>query len=185
MTTATQAEFARQIGVARSRINALKDAGRIVMAGDKVDVEASIARIEATRSPAHDAQAAGHRAAAAAPPAPPEAPPADDKVGNSYQAARAVKERYLALSAKRDYEQACGQLLRADEAIAATASAAVTLRTNLETLPDTLTAALAGTQDESTRRAVIADAIEHLLTTLAADFARIGRPVTAGGKGAA
>jgi hypothetical protein len=173
MTTETQADFGRRIGVGRSRINALKDAGRIVMAGDKVDVEASLERIKATRSPQHDDQAAAYREPAAAVQPAPTSAPADDKIGNSYQAARAVKERYFALEAKRAYEQACGQLMRADEVASAVADAATTLRTRLESLPDTLASALSGPLDEAQRRAIIAESIEHLLAGLAYDFRKI------------
>ena len=174
MTTVTQAEFAREIGVGRSRVHALKEAGRLVMDGELVDVEASKARIEATKSPAHDGQARIETAPAQA------APQQDDKIGNSYQAARAVKERYLALEAKRAYEVACGQLMRADEVAAKAADAATTLRTRLETLPDQLAAQMGGHLDEAQRRAVAADTIESILTGLAADFAKIAaneRPV--------
>lgn len=176
--TMNQADFARHIGVGRSRVHALKEAGRLVMVGDLVDVAASKARINATRSPAHDEQATATlspqgAATSSAPHAPPAAAPQDDKIGNSYQAARAVKERYLALEAKRAYEVACGQLMRADDVAAAVAYAATTLRTRLEALPDVLSSQLAGPLDEAHRRAVIAEAIEHILAGLSADFARI------------
>lgn len=170
MTTLTQADFAREIGVGRSRVHALKEAGRLVMVGDRVDVEASKARIAATRSPAHDEQATAK--VGAVPPAPTSA---DDKIGNSYQAARAVKERYLALEAKRAYEVACGNLMRADEVAAAAADAATTLRTRIEALPDQLAAQMGGHLDEAQRRAVAADIIETILAGLSADFARIAK----------
>lgn len=171
-TLETQADFAREIGVGRSRVHALKEAGRLVMVGDLVDVEASKARINATRSPAHDEQATAKVGAGETAPSPPQA---DDKIGNSYQAARAVKERYLALEAKRAYEVACGQLMRADEVAAKAADAATTLRTRLETLPDQLAAQMGGHLDEAQRRAVAADIIESILSGLAADFAKIAK----------
>lgn len=169
--TMTQAEFAREIGVGRSRVHALKEAGRLVMDGDLVDVEASKARIAATRSPAHDEQSTAQ--VGAVPPAPTSADRGDDKIGNSYQAARAVKERYLALEAKRAYEVACGNLMRADEVAAAAADAATTLRTRLEALPDLLSSQLSGPLDEAQRRAVIAETIEHILSGLSADFRKL------------
>jgi hypothetical protein len=170
MTTETQAEFARRIGVDRSRVTHLKGAGRLVMEGNKVNVEASTARIESTKSPAHDAQekiGAGRTAY--------EAPTQDDRIGNNYQAARAVKERYLALEAKRAYEVACGQLMRAEEVSAMAADAATTLRTRLETLPDQLAAQMGGHLDESQRRAVAADIIESILAGLSGDFAKLAK----------
>jgi hypothetical protein len=137
------------------------------MEGDLVNVEASVARIEATKSPAHDEQAK-----IAVPPAPTSG---DDRIGNNYQAARAVKERYLALEAKRAYEVACGQLMRAEEVAAMVADAATTLRTRLETLPDQLAAQMGGHLDESQRRAVAADIIESILAGLSGDFAKLAK----------
>lgn len=174
-TLESQADFARRLGVGRSRVHALKESGRLVMVGDLVDVEASMARINDTRSPAHDDQATakvspGGTAHAAA------APQADDKIGNSYQAARAIKERYLALEAKRAYEVACGQLMRADDVAGAVADAATTLRTRLETLPDHLAASLAGRPlDEAQCRALVAEQVEHMLTDLSHRFAAIAK----------
>ncbi len=170
--TLTQADFAREIGVGRSRVHALKEAGRLVMSGDLVDVEASKARIAATRSPAHDEQATASlgQKVSTTDTAPPQQ---DDKIGNSYQAARAVKERYLALEAKRAYEVACGQLMRAGDVAAAAADAATTLRTRLEALPDLLSSQLSGPLDEAQRRAVIAETIEHILSGLSADFRKL------------
>lgn len=77
MTTASQSAFARQLGFAKSRITQLKQAGRIVMAADgkSVDVEASIARINATADPGRvdvaERHAAGRVAAGKAEPAVP------------------------------------------------------------------------------------------------------------------
>lgn len=190
MSIETQADFARRLGVGRSRVSAYKDAGRLVMEGDKVSIEASLERIKSTRSPQHDEQAAAYHASAApaAPSAPQAAPPspsADDKIGNSYQAARAVGERYRALEAKRAYELACGQLMRADDVAHAVASAGTTLRTRLEAFPDTLAAQIVGPLDEAQRRALIADAVEHLLAGLAGDFRKLTESATHAVTGAA
>ena len=59
MTLETQKAFARRIGKDPSHITRLKQAGRLVMQGGKVDVDASLARIEATSSvePRHLANA--------------------------------------------------------------------------------------------------------------------------------
>ena len=179
MSTMSQADFAREIGVVRSRVTALKAAGRLVMDGNgRVLVEESKARIAETADPNRDDVAARHAANRASaginPPQP--ANPEADRVGSSYQQARAVKEKFLALAAKRDYEIACGKLMQADEVVSAVASAAVTLRTRLEAWPDTMAAVLGGNLDESQRRAILADGIEELLAGLTAEFNRIARP---------
>ena len=41
----------------------------------------------------------------------PAAPAQDDRIGSSYQAARAVKEKFAAMTAKLDYERAIGKRL--------------------------------------------------------------------------
>lgn len=176
MTTATQAAFARQIGVVRSHVTALKKAGRLVMVGDKVDVEASKDRIAATADPGRDDVVARHAASRASQGQPP-AVQERDPVGNSYQAARAVKEKFLALSAKRDYELSCGKLMQAAEVVSAVESAAVTLRTRLEAWPDTMAANLGGHLDEAQRRALLAEAVEELLTGLVSEFNRMTRTI--------
>ena len=54
-TVATQADFARRLGVSRSHVTGLKHAGRLVLTDNGlVDVDASIARIDATRDPNRD-----------------------------------------------------------------------------------------------------------------------------------
>lgn len=173
-TLVSQVEFARLMGIARSRVHALKDAGRLVMVGDQVDVEASRARIEQTRSPSHDDQA---KMPPASEPPPQQTTTAtdDDGVGNSYQAARAVKERYLALEAKRAYLVACGQLMRVDDVVAAVTDAATNLRTRLEALPDQIAAQISPQHDEAQRRAIAAELTRAILSNAAADFEKVGR----------
>lgn len=175
----SQAEFARIIGVGRSYVTALKKSGRLVTTDDGlVLVEESKASIAETADPNRDDVAARHaanRASAGIIPPQPASPEAD-RVGSSYQQARAVKEKFLALAAKRDYEIACSKLMQADEVVSAVASAAVTLRTRLEAWPDTMAAVLGGNLDESQRRAILADGIEELLAGLTAEFNRIARP---------
>ena len=52
MTAVTQADLARHLGTTRSYITALKAADRLVcLDGGKIDLEASLTRIEATRDP--------------------------------------------------------------------------------------------------------------------------------------
>lgn len=59
MSTMNQIEFARHIGVVKSRVTQLKAAGRLVMTtdGKMVEVEASIARIAATAAGRSDVAA--------------------------------------------------------------------------------------------------------------------------------
>lgn len=167
MSTLTQADFARLMGVNRSTVTRTwKQAGRLVMVGDLVDVEASQARIVATadltRSDVAERHAAERGAAvgqgvetvkvgagdtaAAHSKASPAAPaaPAIDHIGNSYQAARAVKEKYAALSAKAEYERVIGQLLPRADVDQALDDLVATVRSGLENLPHRAAGQLVG-----------------------------------------
>ena len=75
--------------------------------------------------------------------APPPAPAGDDKIGGSYQTARAVKERYLALEAKRAYEVNIGALRDATEVEHLATTAGAELRQRLENLATVLAPILA------------------------------------------
>jgi hypothetical protein len=178
----TLSEFANHLGKKGSWVTQLKQDGRLVLTDDgkRVRVAESVARIEATRDPSMQGVADHHAAAravkATAPAAaaqPPETQLGTEKIGSTYQAARAVKEQYLARAAKRDYELSIGKLLVADDVRHALAAAATTLRARLEALPDTLGPQLAPITDEHQTRATLAEAIEHTLAELAREFGHI------------
>ena len=182
---ANPATFARIARFKPSYVHQLKNDGRLVLAedGKQIRVRESLDRIEETKSPEKAAVAARHAAARGegvnAPGLSPQAPTGgagaqdDPRVGNSYQAARAVRERYLAMEAKRAYEHAIGKLLEAAHVEAALADAVTTLRTQLEGLPDILASDLAAEPDEARCRALITDAVEQQLHELARQFQRI------------
>jgi hypothetical protein len=175
--TGSQADLARAMGKSKSYITKLKQQGRIVPNADgSYDIPASMAREAATADPARADVAQRHAENRATTGYTAPQPAADGGVGNSYQAARAVKERYLALEAKRAYEVACGQLMRADEVSSAVLDAATNMRTRLESLPDQLAVQLHGHLDENQRRAIAANLIEAALSSLAADFSKLAKP---------
>jgi DNA-binding protein Fis len=165
MSTATQAEFARLMGVNRSTVTRTwKQAGRLVMVGDLVDVEASRARILATADLARSDVAERHAAergavvgqgvetvkvgagdtATARSEALPPTTPTIDHIGNSYQAARAVKEKYAALSAKAEYERLIADLLPRQDVDQALDDLVATVRSGLENLPHRAAGQLVG-----------------------------------------
>jgi hypothetical protein len=184
--------FARILDRSPSYITELKAAGRLVLTDDgKVDVDASLALIKATADPAKDGVRARHAASregsgAVAPPAAPERdeapdstpqtyPPAGDRIGSTYQASRAVRERYLAMEAKRAYEVAIGKLLDAGEVQTVVASATTSLRTALENLPTRLAPELAAITDEAKTRGLLAEAIANVLADLSRQFDALSR----------
>ena len=175
-------EFAALREVQPSYVTALRHAGRLVLTDDgkRVRVAESIERIEATRDPARADAVARHAAARGeAPPPPPEdeQDEAADEAGGSYQSARAMKERYLAMQAKRDYEVSIGKLIPVEEAAADVANVVTTLRAALETLPDTLAPVLLGETDEARMRNLMAEEVERALAEAARAFGRFTRVV--------
>ncbi|MBP8267331.1 MAG: hypothetical protein KAX47_12340 [Zoogloea sp.] len=199
----SQAEFARQIGVAKSWVTALKIAGRLVLTADgKVDAVASIARIAATTDPNRDDVARRHAAARAGHPnapgqpalspgqqTPPDAPPAPapaplqsapagapagataipDEVGHTYQAARAVKEKYAAMTARLEYRRASGEVIDREAVAAAIEDIVTALRQGLEQQPNRLAPELVGL-DLDAIRATLKRETTAALTALSKEF---------------
>lgn len=188
----TLSEAARLLGYKGSYITQLKNDGRLVLTADgkRVKLAESASLIQATRDPSKqgvaDRHAAGRAAAKLVDSPPPQQlkePAADTqgengRIGNTYQAARAVKERYLAMSAKREYEMSIGRLMDADDVKSFVADAVVTLRTRLESLPDVLAPQLVAISDEAIARTMIAEAIEHALEECATAFRQASKDTT-------
>jgi len=190
MTLLNQAAFAAHIGVQKSYVTQLKKAGRLVMAGDKVDVEASIQLIDETKDPGHAVVAARHQQARElknAAPVPPAVEVATeppiigidlDMPGQSssgYQKSKAMREHYNALAAKADYEERIKTLLNTEEARAAVADGDTVIRNRLESLPDILAPQLAAETDEQKIRSLLIDYIESLLGDLSRSFYQLAK----------
>ncbi len=198
--TATFTGFARILGErSPSYVTQLKDAGRLVLTDDgkRVRVAESLALIQSTRDPAKAGVAGRHAATRSAsadrPPAKPVAPvaaadaaatdeesepaPASDYDGHSTRRGRALadKAEWDAKVAQRDYEISMGQLLPTADVTASVASAATSLRTALENLPNTLAPELAAATEEGRVRVLLGEAIEHALEEISRKFAAIAR----------
>lgn len=174
-------EFARLAGFKASYVSQLKNEGRLVLdeTSRQVLVRESLARIEETSDPSKAGVAKRHADARAEGATQTdgqgngEGGPDSGRVGSSYHASRAVRERYLALSAKRDYDVSMGALLEAAEVKAAIRDAAITLRTRLEGTGRLLAAQLAPLEDEGSIAAVIDEHVEHSLAELSRHFATL------------
>lgn len=168
----TQVEYAEHRGVAKSYITKLKKEGRLVLdSSGLVDVAASDRKVASTSDPARDDVAERHAVSRQTSVSPERS--AADMVGNSYQQARAVKEKFLALEAKRAYEQAIGQLREAREVEGLAATAMTELRLRLENLATSLAPMVAGMQDEAKVRAVLQDHFAHALESASHHFSRL------------
>lgn len=146
MATATQSEFAAMLGKDKSYVTRLKQAGRLVMSADgKVDVEQSHARIAATADPSKEHVADRHVADRhVAGRSAPDQPRGVDPVGNSFQQAKAVREKYGALQAKVEYERTIGKLIDRDEVNQALEDVVNLARQSVENLPHRVAATLVG-----------------------------------------
>ena len=199
MTTGTQAEFARLKNWNRSTVNRGIQTGRIVMAGKLVDVEATNARLRETAGERPDVaeRFAAERAASAAPSVvsssgfaslgagdTPSQSSAEDKVGNSYQAARAVKEKYGALKAKADYEQQIANLIPRDDVDAALRFVGAALRSAMDVFPDQTAPVVAPVTDISETHSLLAEACRQVLANIEDAIARQIAAITAGQGGA-
>lgn len=182
MTTVTQAELARNLGVSRSYVTALKAADRLVISddGSGIELEASLARIDATRDPQRVDVSERHASARActllkasqANPEenkPPPVPPAERGDPNSYQAARAIKEIYAAKTARMEYERSIGQLLDRQSVENAVEDIMTVVRQHLEQMPNRLSPQIIG-QPLDAVRATIKREVHATLTEMVREF---------------
>lgn len=187
----TRTALAALIGAkSPSYINELEKSGRAFRAPDgKHWLKAeSLAAWQASRDPAyqgvadrHAAARAGQGALAPAPddderPAPASSnanPTRDAQIGSSYQQARAVKEKFFALEAKRAYEVAIGTLRDASEVEGIVATAFVEIRHRLENMATSLAPVVAAQSDEAAVRATLRDAFDHTLASASHHFDKL------------
>lgn len=148
----SQAEFARVIGASKSYVSQLKKAGRLVLndAG-LVLVDESRTRIAESADPSKN----GKRHS--------------DQVGSSYQAARAVKERYQAMLAKLEYERTSGQVVPKADVEQAVAEVVTVFRMALENMPFRVAPEVIG-QDLGKARAILRQYVLETLTQMEAEF---------------
>ena len=177
MTTETQAEFAARIGRARSRVTRLKQAGRLVMAGNLVDVEASLARIEATRGQRFDVEARLQRERAAAAPPEAAAPAADDvppdptdtdSIGLQTRLAQMRSAQIKAEREALELAEQKGELVRWRAVERALADAAAVILSHGEAIPDRLAPQLVQLDEVEPIRARLRDEMESFFAGVSA-----------------
>ena len=84
----------------------------------------------------------------------------------SYQAARAVKEKYAALKARADYEQQIGDLIAREDVDNAMKFVGATVRGEMEVLPDQLAPLVAPVSSMEEVHTLIAEACRNVLVRL-------------------
>ena len=183
MTTLTQAQFARHLGVDRAHITRLKHAGRLVLTpSGQVDVEASEARIAATADPAKAQVAERHaagRAAAVDGQNQPKTAPEDegDSIAGTpdYQKARARREEANATIAEIELAERAGNLMETAAVVAVLADAGATCRSMLETLPAILAPQIATLSDVHACRQLLEEHIGAALNELGDRLGGVGK----------
>lgn len=148
---ATKAQFADEhLKCSRSYVTSLAKAGRLVYNEQGfIDVQASLALIGKTVG----------------------APERGRVTSTAFGDAKDAREFYQAENARLDYEERCGRLMQAEGVVQAMSSAATTVRSRLESLPEQLAPQLAGCGGDEIRiKALLAEQIEAVLADLSAAF---------------
>lgn len=195
----SQAEFAARMGWHRSTVTRLKQHGRLVMDGPRVDVAASLARIEATggmRADVAERHAAQRGAVAQHAAQAPSA--ADGQWGNSAAGektapagwnppggesradAQARKEAALADKAEMEVQQMRGALIPRDDVDAALRTFAASVRARLDVMPDQLAPLVAPVTDLGEAHAILAGHARAMLAEVAADLAKAAQVAAQG-----
>ncbi|MGC0151896.1 hypothetical protein ACPRNU_05495 [Chromobacterium vaccinii] len=180
--------FADSQGWAPSYVSKLGSQGRLVLApdGKQVDVEATLAMIAKTADPAKAGVADRHRTARVrreVHASDDDGPPVDVPAGGGggmgapplsgpmdFQAARAAKEYYSALSIKAEYEKMCGATVERQAVEAAAFRGARLVRDSLLGLPPQIASELASMTDSWQIERYLADRLRQVLT----DTTRLG-----------
>lgn len=174
METETQAAFARRLGKDRSHVTRLKQAGRLVMEGKRVVVNASLTRLEATESPLpRDIANRDRLAAERGDQGAREANNADaldvkgelETVGLEMKRNQAAKLAAEAEISQMERDKMAGRLCVVDEVRAAGLRIGSTIQSTFESLPDRYAAELAAATDTSQAHAMLVEAVELALRT--------------------
>lgn len=188
MVTETQSAFSLRIGRDKSYVTRLKQADRLVMTIEGlVDVEASLARMEATRGDRYDVEARNqdHRKGplnsgsgagrAKEPQDPPDPldPLSLEVIGRRTRLAKmAALEADARMKAREDAVHA-GALLRKETVKKVITDAVSVILHAGESLPDRLAPLLVSVPEQTRIRAILADEIEQLFRTVSEQLGRI------------
>lgn len=172
MTTETRAEFARRLGWNRSSVTRAVQDGRVVLDGDKVDVEASLAKIEAMASPSahHRAHVLQLEEARETKQAPAEVPAAVkdsiESLNLRLKRAEADKREHEADMARMGRETMAGNLIAREDVEFALDDLGATLRSLMENLPDRLAPVVHPLQSIEETHAALSEAAQDVLQTV-------------------
>lgn len=173
MTTETRAEFARRMGWNRSSVTRAVQDGRVVLIDDRVDVEVSLAKIEALANPgahhrAHAQQLEEARKAKASGQHPPPVVTLEgvEALNLRLKRAEADKREHEADMARMERETMAGSLIAREDVEFALDDLGATLRSLMENLPDRLAPVVHPLQSMEETHAALAEAAQDVLQTM-------------------
>lgn len=170
MTTETRADFARRMGWSRSSVTRAVQDGRVVLAGDLVDVEASLQKIEALAHPAahHQAHVRQLEEARKAKADGSEKPAEEgiEALNLRLKRAEADKREHEAEMARMERETMAGNLIAREDVEFALSDFGSYLRVIMENLPDRLAPVVHPLQSMEETHAALAEAANDVLQTM-------------------
>lgn len=170
MTTESRAEFARRMGWNRSSVTRAAKDGRVVLAGEKVDVEASLRKIEALAHPAAHHQAhvrqleEGRKAKAEGVEKP--ALEGIEELNLRLKRAEADKREHEAEMARMERETMAGNLIAREDVEFALDDAGAILRSLMENFADRVTPIVHPLQTFEEKHAANAEFAQEVLQTM-------------------
>jgi hypothetical protein len=176
MTTMTKSAFAKHIGKTPGYVTQLLDAGRLVMEGNKVNVEASIARIEATRDPSKAGVANRHAKARQEKSQHEDADAQDkDPIHESvdYQFEKALRERANRQLTEMELAEKAKNLVPVGEVKFVAANAGSIIRSRMESLAYALAPQFAVETDEQRILAGLIDGYDLLMEEFHRQFKKL------------
>lgn len=171
-------EFATMLGQHPSHVTKMLNEGRLVMEGSgikaRVRVAESLERIAQTGGgrPDEAIRQAHNRAAKASAGKDTTSDNQAEKIGNNYQAARAVREKYAALKAKAEYETLIGNLIPREDVDAALRFVGATIRSLMDVFPDQQAPILCAVSDIHEVNALLTEACRNVLVDIGSAIER-------------
>lgn len=172
MTTESRADFARRLGWNRSSVTRAVQDGRVVMIGALVDVDASIAKIEAMASPSahHRAHVLQMEEARTAKQPTADLPPAVaegiEQLNLRLKRAEANKREHEEAITRMDREERAGNLIAREDVEFALDDFGATLRSLMENFADRMAPVVHPLQSIEETHAALAEAAQDVLQTV-------------------
>lgn len=179
MNLETRADFARRLGWNRSSVTRAVQDGRVVLSGDLVDIDASLAKIEALAHPAAHHQAHARqleedrqRKQASQGDAPEAQDESMEALNKRLKRAEADKREHEADIARMERERIAGRLVEKDDVDFVLNDFGATLRSLMENFADRYAPVIHPLQTLEDVHAALAEAAEAVLAEVSESMRR-------------